>query len=79
MKNTYVKSLKEYEGEMEFDMDSLFNALKRVKGRRKPTSVALEEKSIQDLKKIAKKLDVPYQALMRLFILDGINRFKKTG
>lgn len=79
MKNTYVKSLKEYEGEMEFDMDSLFNALKRVKGRRKPTSVALEEKSIQDLKKIAKKLDVPYQALMRLFILDGINRFKKTA
>ncbi len=79
MKNTYVKSLKEYEGEMEFDMDSLFAALKRVKGRRKPTSVALEEKSIQDLKKIAKKLDVPYQALMRLFILDGINRFKKTA
>lgn len=64
---------------MEFDMDSLFAALKRVKGRRKPTSVALEEKSIQDLKKIAKKLDVPYQALMRLFILDGINRFKKTA
>lgn len=79
MKNTHVKSLKEYEGEMEFDMESLFNALKRVKGRRKPTSVALEEKSIQELKKIAKKLDIPYQALMRLFILDGINRFKKTA
>lgn len=79
MKNTYVKSLKEYEGGMEFEMGSLFAALKRVKGRRKPTSVALEEKSIQDLKRIAKKLDVPYQALMRLFILDGINRFKKTA
>lgn len=79
MKNTYVKSLKEYEGNMEFDMDSLFAALKRVKGRRKPTSVALEESSIHDLKKIAKKLDVPYQALMRLFILDGIQRFKKAA
>ncbi len=40
MKNTYVKSLKEYEGPMQFDMDSLFAALKRVKGRRKLTSVA---------------------------------------
>ena len=79
MKNTYVKSLKEYEGEMEFDMDSILSALKRVKGRRKPTSVALEEKSVKDLKKIAKKLDLPYQALMRLFIIDGINRFKKSA
>ncbi|OFZ80441.1 MAG: hypothetical protein A3K03_00200 [Bdellovibrionales bacterium RIFOXYD1_FULL_44_7] len=71
--------MKEYEGAMDIDMDSLFAALKRVKGRRKPTSVALEEGSIQDLKKIAKKLDVPYQALMRLFILDGIQRFKKAA
>jgi hypothetical protein len=59
-------------------VSGLFAALKRVKGRRKPTSVALEAKSIEDLKKIAKKLDVPYQALMRLFILDGINHFKKS-
>lgn len=79
MKNTYVKSLKEYEKTMEFDSASLFAALKRVKGRRKPTSVALEDDSIKELKKIATKLDVPYQALMRLFILDGIQRFKKAA
>jgi hypothetical protein len=71
MKTTYVKSLKEYEGSSQFDAESLFSALKRVRGRRKPTSVALEDTSIQDLKKIAKKLDVPYQALMRLFIINN--------
>jgi hypothetical protein len=79
MKNFYVKSLKEYEGDQEFDTEALFSALKRASGRRKPTSVALDEKTILDLKKIAKKIDVPYQALMRLFILEGINKFKKAA
>jgi hypothetical protein len=79
MKNTYVKSLKEYEGDQQFDSSNLFAALKRVRGRRKPTSVALDVKTIKDLKLIAKKIDISYQALMRLFILNGVSKFNKTG
>tara|TARA_Y100000590_G_scaffold451683_1_gene593487 strand:+ start:138 stop:374 length:237 start_codon:yes stop_codon:yes gene_type:complete len=76
MAKQYAKSLKEYEEPVEIDSDRLLEAMKRVKGRRKPTSVALDEETIKELKKIATKLNVPYQVLMRVFILDGLKKLK---
>jgi hypothetical protein len=77
MAKSYVKSLKEYDEPSVFDEKKILEALKKnTTGRRKPTSVALDESTIKDLKKISVKLDVPYQVLMRMFILEGIRKMK---
>ena len=48
-----------------------------MKSKRKiPTSVALEEATVKDLKKIAVNKGVPYQVMMRVYILEGIKREK---
>ena len=79
MKRSYAKSLKEYEAPFEFDTDKLYEAVKRMEGRRKPTSIALDEVTIKKLKAVAKKMKIPYQVLMRVFILDGLRRFEKVA
>ena len=79
MKRTYAKSLKEYEGPFEFDAECLYEAVKRINGRRKPTSIALDEGTIRKLKAVAKKMKIPYQVLMRVFIMDGLRRCGKTA
>lgn len=76
MVKSYVKSLKEYEEPSEFDASSILEAMKKGSSKKKPTSVALDENTIKQLKKIASKLDVPYQVLMRMFILEGIKKMK---
>jgi predicted DNA binding CopG/RHH family protein len=54
--------------------------MKRFKdSKKKPTSIALDEKTIQELKKIAEKQGIPYQVLMRVLILDGLDRLKKAA
>ena len=74
MKHTYAKSLKEYSAPSKFEKKKLLEAAKRLKKRRKlPTSVALEEKTIKDLKALAEWRGVPYQILMRMFILEGLH------
>jgi predicted DNA binding CopG/RHH family protein len=51
--------------------------MKRFKNRKKrPTSVALDETTIRELKILAKKQGIPYQVLIRGFILDGLQRLK---
>lgn len=79
MKNFYVKSKKEYEVTSILDAERILEAMKRVKGRRKPTSVALEDSIIKELKQVAEKLNIPYQVLVRLFILDGLKRIKEAA
>lgn len=79
MKNSYVKSKKEYEKTSLLDAEKILEAMKRVKGRRKPTSVALEESVIKQLKQAAEKLNIPYQVLVRLFILDGLRRINDAA
>ena len=79
MKRSYAKSLKEYDAPFEFDTDKLYEAVKRMEGRRKPTSIALDELTIKKLKAVAKKMKIPYQVLMRVFILDGLRRFEKLA
>jgi predicted DNA binding CopG/RHH family protein len=80
MKKSYAKSLKEYDEPFEFEADKILTAMKRFKdSKKKPTSIALDEKTIQELKKIAEKQGIPYQVLMRVLILDGLDRLKKAA
>ena len=79
MKKSYVKSLKEFDKPFEFEAEKILAAMKRFKdSKKKPTSIALDEKTIQELKKIAEKQGIPYQVLMRVLILDGLDRLKKA-
>lgn len=74
MKKRYAKSLKEYDEPFKIEADKILAAMKRYKeALKKPTSVALDSKTIQELKKVAAKQGIPYQVLIRVFILDGLN------
>jgi len=74
MKHTYVKSLNEYRGTSIFERKKLLEAAKRLKKKRKlPTSIALESETIRELKELAQWRGIPYQILMRMFILEGLH------
>ena len=80
MKKSYVKSLKEYDTPFELDAKKILAAMKRHKdSRKKPTSVALDETTIKELKVVAEKQGIPYQVLIRVFILNGLERIKKSA
>ena len=80
MKKSYVKSLKQYDEPYELDSDKILAAMKRYKdSRKKPTSVALDETTIRELKAVAEKQGIPYQVLIRVFILDGLERLKEVA
>lgn len=79
MPKRYAKSRKEYSEAAEFDESKILQAMKRAKGKRKPTSVALEQETIDELKRLGKKLGVPYQVLVRALILDGIEKLKNAA
>lgn len=80
MKKSYVKSLKEYEEPFELDAEKILAAMKRFKSAKKrPTSVALDETTIRELKALAEKQGIPYQVLIRVFILDGLKRMKSVA
>lgn len=80
MKKYYAKSLKEYEEPFKLEAEKILAAMKRFKDtRKKPTSVALDENTIQELKRVAGKQGIPYQVLIRVFILDGLERLKKAA
>src|SRR5690606_5081009 len=75
----YAKRLKEYD-KIEFDPKEIIEGMSRLKGaRRKPTSVALEDELLKELKDLAQKRGVPYQVLMRLLIADGVKRLKDAA
>lgn len=80
MKKSYAKSLKEYDQAFELDAKKILAAMKRYKSApKKPTSVALDETTINELKAIAEIQGIPYQVLIRVFILDGLDRLKKAA
>ncbi|MBI4372000.1 MAG: hypothetical protein HY552_06860 [Elusimicrobia bacterium] len=75
MKHTYVKSEGAYDVVSGFEKKKILAAARRLKKTRKlPTSVALEERTIRELKAIAEWRGMPYQVLMRMFILDGLHK-----
>lgn len=80
MKKSYVKSNKEYNKDFEIDAEKILAAMKRYKSSpKKPTSVALDAKTITELKSVAEKKGIPYQVLIRVFILDGLEKIKKAA
>lgn len=80
MKKAYAKSLKEYKGPFTIDTAKIVDAMRRYKHTRKrPTSIALDEATITELKDIAEKQGIPYQVLIRVFILDGLKRLKHAA
>lgn len=76
MKKRYSKSLPEYD-EVEFDEQSVLNS--RKIRRKMPTSISLPPEIVEELKKIATKKGIPYQVLMRSFILEGLQRLKELS
>ncbi len=71
--------MKEYD-KVEFDPKEIIEGMSRLKGaRRKPTSVALEDELLGELKSLAQERGVPYQVLMRLLIADGVRRLKDAA
>ena len=80
MKKSYAKSLKEYKEPFELDAEKILAAMKRIKtAKKKPTSVALDDATVVELKKVAEKQGIPYQVLIRVFILNGLERVKKAS
>ncbi len=80
----YVKSDKGYEKSFEADWKAVKTGLKKARAeqgepKKVPTSVALDPRFVVDLKKEAAARGVPYQILMRMFIVEGFQRLKKTG
>ena len=81
---TFVKNPKNKSDEdSEFEVDKVSKGARKYRERRlKPTSVSLDEDTTHKLKKIAQEKGIPYQVLMRSFILEGIRRLeedKKAG
>ncbi|MDD5628060.1 MAG: hypothetical protein PHU21_03280 [Elusimicrobia bacterium] len=77
MKHIYAKSLSEYRAPSQHEKKKILAAARRLKKKRKlPTSVALEEETIKELKTLAEWRGVPYQVLMRMFILEGIHHLR---
>lgn len=73
----YVKNEKGY-GKVKFNAKAIKEAYQKSKSKRKqPTSVNLPEEVIVALKALALELEVPYQTLMRKFIIEGLDKFKK--
>lgn len=80
----YVKSEKGYEKSFEADWKAVKSGLKKARAelgqpKKVPTSVALDPRFVEELKKEAARRDIPYQILMRMFIVEGFQRLKKTG
>ncbi len=80
----FVKSEKGYEASVTADWSAVKKGIKKVRSeattpKKVPTSVALDPKFVSDLKKEAQQRGIPYQVLMRMFIIEGFQRMKKAG
>lgn len=75
----YVVSLPEYD-EVEYDSEAVLRDRENYRHRRKmPTSVTLSPEVVEELKEMGKKKGIPYQVLMRSFIMEGLERAKKNS
>ena len=78
----YVKSQKGYEKSFDADWKAVKKGLKKVRvqlgePKKVPTSIALDPRFVVQLKKEANSRGIPYQVLMRMFIVEGFQRLKK--
>lgn len=75
----YVKSEKGY-AKVTFEAKKIKAAYKKLKSAKKhPTSVNLPEQIILDLKQLASDRGMPYQTLMRMLVIEGLQRLKKAA
>lgn len=75
----YAKNDKTYK-KIEFDAKAIKRAYeKRKKAKKFPTSISLPEDVVAELKTIAQKKGVPYQTLMRMLIVEGLEKLRKTA
>lgn len=72
----YIKNNLEYD-EIEFDEKAVKKA--RKIGRKMPTSVSLPPEIVAELKELADKKGIPYQVLMRSFIIEGLAKMKEAS
>jgi len=77
MKRKVIKSKPEYD-KIEFDVKKSKEAQSKIR-RKMPTSLTLHPEVVEELKKIAEIKGIPYQVLMRSFILEGLENFKKAS
>lgn len=80
----YVKNEKGYDKPFGADWKAVKKGLKKVRAevgeaKKIPTSVALDPSFVADLKKEAQARGLPYQVLMRMFIIEGFQRLKKKS
>ena len=72
----YVKNEKGYE-KITFDAKTVKQAYaKRKKEKKFPTSINLSQDVVIALKGIAQKKGIPYQTLMRMLIVEGLEKLK---
>lgn len=57
----------------------LKNMSRLKQGRRIPTSIALDESTLADLRLLAEEYSVPYQVLMRTLIVNRISLLKESN
>lgn len=79
MPGKYVKpSSSEYD-DNEWDYEASKEGQKRLMRRKMPTSLTLPPEVVDELKELAEKKGIPYQVLMRSFIMEGLERLKKSS
>jgi len=77
MSKKFIKSEPGYDS-VEFDEKKVVEGSKNI-NRKMPTSVSLSPETVAELKLIAVKKGIPYQVLMRSFILEGLEKIKKSA
>ena len=76
--SNYVKSEKGYQ-KVTFETKKIVSAYKKLKSQKKhPTSINLSEETVADLKRIATARGIPYQTLMRMLLLEGLQKLKES-
>lgn len=77
--SNYVKNEKGY-SKVKFDAKAIKAAYdKRKTAKKFPTSLSLPEETVTELKGIAAKKGIPYQTLMRMLIVEGLEKLKKAA
>jgi predicted DNA binding CopG/RHH family protein len=75
----YVKNEKRY-SKVKFDAKVIKEAYSKRKTAKKfPTSISLNEDVVADLKFLAAKKGIPYQTLMRMLIVEGLEKKLKKA
>lgn len=79
MAKSQVKNDKVYKTN-KYDEKAIIAAYKKKKREVKfPTSIALDKATVAQLKDVAQKKGIPYQALMRMLILEGLERIQDAA